>query len=229
MQVLATYRPGGWRQRLRLEGGEHVDGALAGGNGTILWITDAAFSPLLVKMVLADAGFRVAQLSRPQHGFSRTRFGMRFLNPIQARAENRYLARRIVIRDGRTDIALGELRDCLARNEIVAITAGNQGQQVEHVAMLGGVLEVATGPINLAERTGAPLLPAFLIPEGTSSFAVRFEPPLSPGEAGNRSVRYREAVEEYGRLVEAYVREHPSQWRGWVEHGNWKQGLEGEN
>jgi lauroyl/myristoyl acyltransferase len=147
---------------------------------------------------------------------------MRFLNPIQSHAENRYLAGRIVIRDNRTDVALRAMMECLGRNELVGITVGDQGIRVEEAHLFEGVLGVATGPINLSERTGAMLLPVFLDPAGSTAFEVRVEPPLRIPAGMPRGEAYRSVVAEYARLVEDYVRAHPLMWRGWVEHGNWK-------
>ena len=222
MQVLRTYRPGGWQPQLRVQGAEHLAAAQAAGKGAILWVADSAFSPLVVKMALSTAGFRATNLSRPQHGFSRTRFGMRFLNPIQRRAEDRFLGGRVVIEDDRNDLAMRSMLACLRRNEIVAITVGNQARRVERVPMFGGVLEVATGPAHLCHRTGAPLLPGFLWPLGPDSFELRIGAPLMVATALAGPRRYTASATEYASLLEDYIRAQPMLWRGWVEHGNWK-------
>ena len=222
MQVLRTYGPGGWKPRLRVEGVEHLAAAQAAGKGAILWVTDSAFSPLVIKMALSGSGFRAINLSRPQHGFSRTRLGVRFLNPIQRRAEDRFLGGRVVIENDRTDLAMHSMLDCLRRNEIVTITVGNQARRVEQVPMFGGLVEVATGPVNLSQRTGAPLLPGFLMALGPDSFELRIGAPLAAAETLNRPDGYTSIATEYTSLLEDYIRAQPILWRGWVEHGNWK-------
>ena len=82
IQLLREYRHGGWRPVIRLTGRENIEAGLARRHGVVLWISEFVFSSLVTKIVLHQAGFSVSHLSRPEHGTSATRFGMRFLNPI---------------------------------------------------------------------------------------------------------------------------------------------------
>ena len=54
-------------------------------------------SQLVSKMALHRAGYGLVHLSRSEHGYSSTIFGMRCLNPLRSRIESRYLAERVVI------------------------------------------------------------------------------------------------------------------------------------
>src|SRR5262249_37774984 len=67
-----------WRPNIRLDGAIHLRQALEGGRGAILWVTETAFSTLIVKMALHNEGYQACQLSRPGHGFSTSSFGIRF-------------------------------------------------------------------------------------------------------------------------------------------------------
>jgi hypothetical protein len=72
------------------------------------------------------------------------------------------------------------------------------------------------------------LLPAFLEPRGADSFVLRVEPPLRLRAAADRASAYAPVASDYARLLEDYIRKYPLQWRGWVEHGNWKQSGDSE-
>src|SRR5262245_24584440 len=77
-QSLKSWRPGGWRPRVVLDGEEHLKAALAQGKGAILWIAPFVFYSGVTKMALHAKGYTVSHLSSPLHGFSGTRFGIGF-------------------------------------------------------------------------------------------------------------------------------------------------------
>ena len=79
----------GWRPPVALEGGEHLVGAQDAQNGAVLWVAHFCFNALVSKMALRAHGNRVHHISRAEHGFSKSSFGMKFLNPIRVGAEAR--------------------------------------------------------------------------------------------------------------------------------------------
>jgi len=98
LQILGLNGPWrSWHPDIRLCGTNHLRRALERSQGAILWVTETAFSTLIVKMALHNAGYQASQLSRPEHGFSNSRFGVRFLNPFWTRVENRFIAERVLI------------------------------------------------------------------------------------------------------------------------------------
>ncbi len=97
LQTLREYRPFGWRPAIRLEGRNHVDAALQRGCGAILWLGYFSFAGLAAKKAFHQDGFQVSHLSHPFHGFSQSRFGMRRLNRLRRRVEDRYLRERVML------------------------------------------------------------------------------------------------------------------------------------
>ena len=155
----------GWDAPLFLHGSENLQTALQGGRGAILWIAHFSFNALATKKALHSAGFVAYHLSRPEHGFSKSRFGIRFLNPIRVRAERRYLRDRIIIERTMPGRSLLHARKHLAANEIISITAGAwEGAQTATVSIVGCQLELSVGAPGLAHLTGAPLLPVYTAP-----------------------------------------------------------------
>ena len=110
MQGFREYRPGGWRPEIQVVGAEYIEAALAQGHGVLLWVAGFAYRDLVTKKALHEAGYRVSHLSRSGHNISSTRFGIRALNPIWTRIEDRFLAERVLIRDDDPGSALAVLR-----------------------------------------------------------------------------------------------------------------------
>ena len=163
-------------------------------------------------MALRRAGYRVYHLSRPTHGFSPTRFGVRWLNPVLKRAEDRYLGGRIVITGASPVSALRELRARLEANQVVSITVGDIATTTALVPLPGGAVRVSTGPANLALRTGAALIPVFGHRERSGRFVVRLGTPLAA--AGERA-EIDTALARYAAQLDAAIEAHPEQWTGW--------------
>jgi hypothetical protein len=76
-QGLREYRPGGWQPAIVLEGREHLDRALAAGRGAVLWVAHTVFHGFALKKCLAEAGFALSHVSRPEQwrgwGYLRSR------------------------------------------------------------------------------------------------------------------------------------------------------------
>ena len=201
-----------WRRQVRLAGSENLEDGISRGRGVILWVQPCVGSTLAVKQALYDAGFPLAHLSRPAHGFSPHPFGQRYLNPILRRAESRFLAERIVIDDAQTIGPLRRLRALLKENRVVSITVTATASRVDEFEFLGGTLRLPRGPLDLAQATGAVLLPVFThgarrvpVVEVFPSVA-----PKSPGPEGVQAAQ-QTLVEWLGVQVE----EHPLDWIGW--------------
>ena len=189
LQILRCHHPRGWHPVLRLDGREHLDAALAQGRGAILWVTPFAYASLATKATLDRHGLPLTHLSRWQHGPSRSRWGIALINPIQRRAEDRFLRERVVITPGRDPlVAMRRLLSCLAENRVVSITLGEEASRTVAVPFLGGVLHVPLGPIKLAARSGAPLMPTHTVGVAPTELVTTVAPPLPISAAGGASV-----------------------------------------
>jgi lauroyl/myristoyl acyltransferase len=216
LQILRAVSPGGWNADLELVGASHLDAALAGGRGAVLWVAHFCFNALATKKALAAAGHRCWHMSRPEHGFSKSRLGIATVNRIRVRAELADLAGRIVIdRDKPMSATLAAQR-LLRKNAIVSITAGAwEGQRLAGVALLGGKLELAVGAPGLARLAGAALLPVFTVRGDDGKIRVTVEPPIGVARDGDTDTALQAAAQSFGDRLEEYVRRYPVQWRDW--------------
>jgi lauroyl/myristoyl acyltransferase len=207
----------GWRTPITLEGADNIRAALAEGRGAVLWVAHFSFNALASKKALHDAGFHVSHLSRPEHGFSKSRFGIAWLNPIRVKAELRYLDGRVIIDRARPTSAVQRGRKLLAENRIISITAGAwEGAQVARVRVGGVALELSTGAPGLAWLTGAALLPVFTIrDEATLQMKVIVGEAIRVDQGAGRDAALLAATQTFADRLRPYAEAHPLQWRDW--------------
>lgn len=216
MSILANRYCPDWKPRVELTGREHVDRANSVGRGTILWVDNFIHHPLIGKQAFSEAGYRAWQMSSIDHGFSSSRLGRRFLNPLQLAAEQVHVLGRIEF-DARSALAATrEVTMCLARNELVRITNNAYIGRQRCLVPFGASarLPVATTPLNIARRTGAAILPVLVIErEPFADYLVAVAPPLSVGASRHES--FEQTALAYARYLEPLVAAYPEQWRGW--------------
>jgi lauroyl/myristoyl acyltransferase len=212
LQIFRSYRPGGWNPRMTLTGEEHVLAGLERGHGILLWVGMFRGNRLVPKMALSAAGYSLHHLSRQTHGFAASPFSVRYLNPYWIRIENQFLAERIVLTEDNMIRVMKTLKKRLEDNKLVSITDAKSARQHITVPFLGGYRSFASGPANLALRTGADLLPVFCLELGARDFEVVIEPPLTrlPGELTIEGI-----VGRYSESLGAVVSAHPELWLGW--------------
>jgi lauroyl/myristoyl acyltransferase len=216
MQDLRGWRPGGWRPRMVVVGENHLQSALSGGNGAILWVAPFVFNSGPTKIALHQRGYRVSHLSSPKHGLSETRFGVAVLNRIRCIPEDRYLAQRIVFDRNAPSTAMRRMMRALKAGEVVSIVAAStEGSDVVKGPIFGGRLPVAVGAPRLAALTGAPLLPVFTVRDPEFGFRIVIESPIALAAGASSDERCIAAAREFLRRSEPWVRRYPGQWRAW--------------
>jgi lauroyl/myristoyl acyltransferase len=207
----------GWKAPVRLVGQAHVDAALKEGKGIVLWVAHFSFNSLAAKMAFARGGHKAWHISRPEHGFSKSAFGIRFLNPLRIGAELPYLAGRIVVDRAQPAKATTAARRLLRGNEIISITAGAwEGSRLASVDILGAELDLSVGAPGLAVLTGATLLPVFTVRRhGTTAIDVVVDAPIIVALGGDREAALLAAAQEFATRMAPYVTDYPLQWRDW--------------
>jgi lauroyl/myristoyl acyltransferase len=216
LQILREYRPRGWQPAIALEGREHVAAALERGRGAILWVGHFSFASLVAKKAFHGAGLEVSHLSHPSHGFSRSRFGMRFLNPVRAGIEERYVRERVMLSIDGPTAALRGLHRRLRHNGVVSITVRERALRPAIVPFLDGTIKLASGAADLAYATRAALLPVFAVREPDGRHRVIIEPPLELRRDLPRAGAVDLALRQYSERLAPRALAYPGQWRGWL-------------
>lgn len=219
LQYLRELRPGGWKPRVELTGYEHIDRALEGRKGAIVWIAPTLYSHLVSKKGLHAAGYAVTHLSHVTHGGSTGSKLGHHLNPFRGMADARYLEERMVMTDGTELRRTRELFDRLRANSLVSITAiefgPDRGARVVDGPFLSGEIRLPTGAPSLALASGAPLLPLFVLRRAYDRFEVVVEPPLAPSSSSDRHEAVDALVHEFMERIEHHSLEHPELYSHW--------------
>lgn len=212
-QYLRSHRPGGWDPVIRIHGAEHVEAARARGQGIIFWGGNMAFNDLIAKIAFHRLGLETYHYTRPVHGLSNTRFGIRYLNPVRTIIERRYLGARVCAEE-RIREAMDVLHAITAAGGSASIKTGNRGRNCVAVPFLNAELELATGPVVLAKRWDAALLPSYTLRAADGSYDVTIGAPLESSEE-DLGAYCADIVRQYARQLEPLFLADPRQWRGW--------------
>jgi len=122
---------------------------------------------------------------------------------FQKRRENR----------GMTVVPLGQagrhvLRALRDKKMVALLADRDYGARNNSVTFFGVPVHLPRGPATLCARTGAPILPGFLLREDDDTFLLRFHQPIVPGK--DESVV--DIQHKICRVLEQEIGERPSQW-----------------
>ena len=68
------------------------------------------------------------------------------------------------------------------------------------------------GPATLSIRSGAPVVPLFLIREGIWRFRLHVEPPIWPSTTHASAEAIAELAQAYTTVIERYIKQFAAQW-----------------
>jgi KDO2-lipid IV(A) lauroyltransferase len=206
-------------RRVRREGLERLDAVLARGRGVVV-VSGHFGSWQLLGGTLARLGYRVNYLAIRQH------------NPQVNRVQEE-IGDALGIRLLQPGMGSREMFRALERNEIVVILADQHaGPGGVTVDFLGRPASTARGPAEAAIRTGAPILPMFIVREEGGEHRLLVGETIEPrggGDAAGAAEREREIARLTRLHVDALasvVKRHPEQW--WWLHRRWRGGMNGD-
>ncbi len=189
------------------EGGEHIARALAEGKGAIILTGHFGNWELLAASIVAE-GYTLRPLARRL----RSKRLSALLNAYREKAGYTGIDRDGGIR--------GALR-CLKRNELLGILA-DVDTKIDGVFVdfLGRPAYTPYSPVAIALKTGASILPTFIIRQPDDSHRVIVEPPLVLERSGDKQHDFVVNTQKFTTVIESYVRLYPEQWV-WM-HERWK-------
>lgn len=121
----------------------------------------------------------------------------------------------------------GYLRGCyraLRAGKIVALLGDRDvtGAGID-VEFFGKPVTLPQGPARLSVRTGAPIVPAFMLRRPNDSWHIYIERPIYPDTSIDRDESVRDMMSKYALVMEEYIRWHPSQWAVFYDFWNREQ------
>jgi len=205
------------RRLVDIRGLEHLESALAAGNGVIVCSAhfgsfDSAFS------MLGACGFPVTTVGRWQHNYTArlSRAERRFWDLVYAKPLRRHRKRpNIEPWAGRFDVA-ARAATVLRANEVLTIAIDAppldcDGARAVEVPFLGRQARLLPGIVTLAQLTGAPVLTAFLYRSADYCHQVlEISAPVPAG--GDIPAAFARCAAE----VSAAITKKPAHWRYWA-------------
>ncbi len=203
-------RPALLKQRISIIGRENLEQALNKGKGIILVSAHFGNFPLMLARLSMD-NYKVGGIMRPMR---------------DARVEKIFLAKRDYF--GVRTIYSIPRKECieetirsLRNNEMLFIPLDqNFGTAGVFVDFFGIKAATATGPIVLARRTKAALVPCFIIRQSDNTHKIVFEPAVELEDKGDNQESTVFNIQKITNIIESYIRKYPAEW-GWI-HRRWK-------
>lgn len=101
----------------------------------------------------------------------------------------------------------------LKRGEIIALPCDRlTGDSARAIEFFGSPARLPDGPVRIALRTGAPLVPAFVLRQPDDTFVIKVGPPLGLSRTGDMEADVAAGMEGVVRAMEGHIAQHPEQW-----------------
>ena len=199
------------QEQAYFEGKEHLDAAFQKGRGVIAISAHFGNFPLML-LRCAQEGYKTNAIIRSTRDekveeyfqAQRSKLG---LNTIYSHPRKQCV-----------DVSLKVLRN----NEFLFIPLdqnfGSDGGVF--VDFFGQKAATATGPVVFAMRTGAPLLPMFIVRQSDDTHKILIDPPLALQQGRDDKETILMNTAAITQVIERYIRKYPQEW-GWM-HRRWK-------
>ncbi|MBI5642832.1 MAG: lysophospholipid acyltransferase family protein [Deltaproteobacteria bacterium] len=192
-----------------IEGREHLDAALKKGKGVALF--QAHFGAFQMTMpAIGYSGYTMSQISASaalwKDGNPASIQARSF--DIKARYEYTLPVKHISIQS-----SLRPAFRALENNEVLGITVdGGGGRKVVPIRFLGRIANFQQGGADMAIRTGAEIVPAFIITEKGLKHRLIISPPIKIDEKLGGDENIKNIMKEFAGLLEGYVNRFPSHY-----------------
>ena len=208
--MLLMDKPTLLKKSVEIVGKEYLDTALARGKGVILVSAHFGNFPLLMSKLSLE-GYKIAGIIRYMRDVRAEKFFMKKRTKLGIKTIHTQ-PRKVCVEN-----SIRSLRN----NEVLFIPMDqNFGTGGVFVDFFGRKAATATGPVVLAQRTKAAIVPAFIVRQKDDTHKIIIEPPLNLEETGGQQDTIIKNIQKLTNIIEAYIRRYPAEW-GWI-HRRWK-------
>ena len=205
------------RSSIPIVGSEHLDAALAKGAGVLVLSANLG-NFFLVGTRLAIEGYANSVLINQPSDKRLAELMDNYRLQVRQKTIHAHPRRE----------ALRALHHSLRRNEITLIISDEyRGGQGVEASFFGRTVVARRGPATLALRTGAAIVPAYMIRQGNGSLKLIIEPELKLDRSGKGAAQINENVIRMTEWLERTVRTYPDQWN-WMNIRSWTTSDAGE-
>jgi KDO2-lipid IV(A) lauroyltransferase len=186
---------------ITIEGKEHLDAALRKGKGVIALSAHLGnFAVMRGKLIAEGYPFYLV-LKLP---------GTNISEFFKHKMEQYNL--KFILADP-TTVSQKEILRTLRRNEIVClIVDGDQKKGGVPVMLMGQEIAMPPGPAILARRTGATVLPMFIIRQKDNSQKIIIEPPVDVIDDEDQDKAVALLCQKFAAIIETNIKKYPTQW-----------------
>lgn len=195
---------------IRFEGQHHLDHALARENGVLLF--QAHFGAFQIVMpAIGYKGYTMNQISAPATVWKSEDQPKLQQKSYDIKARYEYM---LPVKHINVSRNLKSVFTALKRNEIVGITAdgGGGGAKITAFPFLGRTANFQRGGVDIAVRTGAAMVPVFILTHRNFKHSLIIHPPIELNPALPREEQISTALQAYIRILEGYVRQYPEHY-----------------
>lgn len=186
---------------VRIEGEENLQQALAKGKGAIALSAHVGnFTMIGIRLAAGNYPFSNLVKQPRDEGFARLFDHYRAVVGVKS----------ISTRPRRE--AVRQVLKALRRNEVVLLIADEFKSGGVEVEFLGSRVSAQRGPVTLAMRAGAPLLPMFVTRDERNHLTLYIEPELRLAQTGDVQEDMDANVARFIGELETMVRRYPDQW-----------------
>jgi KDO2-lipid IV(A) lauroyltransferase len=198
------------KKRVEFVGRENLEAALAKGKGVILVSAHFGNFPLMLAKLSLE-GYKTSGIIRYMRDVQAEKFFM---------AKRTQVGIKTIYSQPRKACVEGTIR-ALRNNELVFIPLDqNFGTGGVFVNFFGRKAATATGPVVLALRTKATVLPCFIVRQKDDTHKIILEPVLDLKEGKDYQETIIINIQRLTDIIESYIRKYPAEW-GWI-HRRWK-------
>ncbi|MBN1913508.1 MAG: lysophospholipid acyltransferase family protein [Candidatus Omnitrophica bacterium] len=203
-------KPALMKRNITIEGEEILRGALAKGKGVILVSAHFGNFPIMLGKLSLE-GYNTAAILRH----------MRDMRAEKMFEQKRKLfGIKSIYTQPRTACVADSIK-FLRNNGIIFIPLDqNFGSGGIFVDFFNRKAATATGPVVLALRTKAEVLPCFIIRQKDNTNKIIFEPAVKLEEGSDSADTLLRNTQKLTTIIESYIRRYPAEW-GWI-HRRWK-------
>ena len=205
-------RPQGIMDKVTIEGKENLDEVLKKGQGAILLSAHFGNFPLMFWR-LALAGYKTNCIMRPMRDKHFEKYATNFGNENGVQ-EIYSLPHRKCLQH-----SLKSLRDNQILFMLLDQNYGESGGVF--VDFFGHLAATATGPVVFSYRSGAAILPTFIVRDGTDKYKIIIDSPVTLEAAQHEQLSLVRNIAQLTKIIEGYIRLYPHEWVGWM-HRRWK-------
>lgn len=202
-----NWESGQVKQKVLLNGEEHLDLALERGKGAIL-VSAHYGNWELFAAALACYGYPFSVVVYPQHN----RYVDRMLNDLRRAKGIEVIYKKNAAR---------EVLQALRRNRFVTMLADQDaGPDGLFVDFMGRKASVTKGPAVFAIKTGAPIITGAIVRQDGGRHQGYVDRPLYADQGSDKDTEIVRLTKDFTAQLEGYVTKNPDHWY-WV-HKRWK-------